>query len=423
MTFPDLSLLPFVLLAGLALPRRQEARLVAAGFLLASLAVASATLVLGDGAAADVAARGDGRGVHGSYFTVNAVLLLVAFGLAATALAGDLGDARPAWLAVVGVSILAAVWWAVPLLQRGRLLVAVPAAIAGVLLLLALATWSGERAPTGGAPLVAWRAQGRRAAGWGLAIAALLAMLVPNLGVALLLVAVALGLAWFAAPPRQGLARLPVPLVAAVAAAAVAGGAWRAAGADGLGLAGLADAAFSPRLQVLLTALLLPVLFVVAGVPPFDRMMPGAALAPVAAVLVAHAVVPGFPDGVFHWRSAAALWLVLGAADGVRRARSGPVVASVALFALLVGGWDAAVPGLVLASLAAALELAATWRAVPATVARVALGAGLVAWAVALRATLPEEVVYSVALVVVLAGGVLRGAGRPADDAPAAPAA
>jgi hypothetical protein len=100
------------------------------------------------------------------------------------------------------------------------------------------------------------------------------------------------------------------------------------------------------------------------------------------------------------------------------------VVASVALFVLLVGGWGAAVPGLVLASLAAALELApATWRAVPSAVTRIALATGLVAWAVALRATLPEEVVYSVALVVVLAGGVLRGAGRPVDDVPAAPAA
>jgi hypothetical protein len=45
----------------------------------------------------------------------------------------------------------------------------------------------------------------------------------------------------------------------------------------------------------------------------------------------------------------------------------------------------------------------------------VALGAALIAWVVAVRATLATEVVYSVAMVAVLTAGVLRGAGRPAQ--------
>ncbi|HEX5818062.1 MAG TPA: hypothetical protein VFY20_04245 [Gemmatimonadales bacterium] len=107
---------------------------------------------------------------------------------------------------------------------------------------------------------------------------------------------------------------------------------------------------------------------------------------------------------------------MLGAADAMRRQRDALVLACAALFALLVGGDEARLAGSVLALVAALLDLApASARGVPAWAGRLAIAVALVAWAVALRAALATEVVYSVAMVVVLVAGVLRGAGRPAE--------
>jgi hypothetical protein len=217
-------------------------------------------------------------------------------------------------------------------------------------------------------------------------------------------------------PRRDGLDRLPVTLLAALAALAAAWLASRAAGTEGLATPALGDAPFSPALQTLLGVLLLPVLVVLAGVPPFDRFVPGATLAPVSAAIVVRSVLPGLADGVEHWRSALALWLVLAATDAVRRRRLPLLAACAALFALFIGGEAVVVPGMALAVVASLAEAwPARMRHVPGWSGRAALGVAAAAWSFALRAALATEVVYSVAMVLVLTAGVLRGADRPAE--------
>jgi hypothetical protein len=411
------AVIPFLLLAGLLLPDLRGVRLAIAGFLLAGLASASAALVLGEGPAADMARRAVERGVQANYLTINAVLLLAGIGLGVAALAEAWRSAHPAVSGVLALAIVITGWGAWPLLRESRPAVAMLAAVTVVLLSLVWAAWSGGRVSEERFALQrAWMAAGTVSLRWTVAALAVLAVLSPDFGVALVCAALLALLLYVRAPRRAPVDRLPVLPLAAVATLAAAWLAWRAAGPDGLGVAGLGDAAFSPALQTLLGVLVLPSLFVLAGVPPFDRFVPGAVLAPVAAALLAHSVVPGLPDAVEHWRSAGALWLVLGAADAMRRQRDALVLACASLFALLVGGEAARLAGSVLALVAALLELApASGREIPAWAGRVVIAAALVAWGVALRAALATEVVYSVAMVVVLAAGVLRGAGRPAE--------
>jgi hypothetical protein len=409
--------IPYLLLAGLLLPDLRGVRLVMAGVLLTGLATASAALVLGDGTAGELAARIAARGAQAGYLTLNAAILLAGAGLVAAALAGAWREARPlvSLALALGLVVSAVVAW--PLLRASRPVVALLAAMAAVMLSLAWSVWSAGRAPAAGPErLREWLAGTAVRVQWAVAALAVGAMVVPDFGVSLLLVAV-LALLLFLRRPRPGpLDRLPVLPLLAAAVVGTAWLAWRAAGADGLGVAGLGDAAFSPALQTLLGVLVLPSVFALAGVPPFDRFVPGAVLAPVAAALLARSVLPGLPDGVEHWRSAGALWLVLAAADAVRRHRGALVLASAGLFALLVGGGEARLAGGLLALVASLIDLtrAAGW-ALPAWSGRVAIGAALVGWVVAIRAALATEVVYSVAMVAVLTAGVLRGAGRPAE--------
>lgn len=411
------GMIPFLLLAGLLLRDLRGVRLTAAGVLLAGLATATAALVLGDGTAGELAGRIAERSVQASFLGFNAAILLAGLGLAATALAGSWRERRPIGSVGLAAALVAAVVLAWPLLRASRPLVALLAAMAAVMLSLAWSVWSAGRGP-GSAPerQREWLAGTSARMRWTTMALAVGAMIAPDFGLSLLLVA-SLALLLFARAPRRApLDRLPVLPLLAAAVVAAAWLAWRAAGTDGLGVAGLADAAFSPALQVLLGVLVLPSAFALAGVPPFDRFVPGALLAPVAAALLARSVLPGLPDGVEHWRSAGALWLVLATADAVRRHRGALVLACAALFALLLGGDEARVAGGVLALLASVVELGprAGWT-LPAWSGRVAIGAALVAWLVAVRATLATEVVYSVAMVAVLTAGVLRGAGRPAE--------
>lgn len=409
--------IPFLLLAGLLLPDPRSGRLATAGVLLAGLATASAALVLGDGTAGELAGRIAERGVTSGFLGWNAAILLAGLGLAATALAGSWRERPPAGSVAQAAALAASVVVAWPLLRTSRPLVALLAAMAAVMLSLAWSVWSaGRGAVTAHERQREWLVGGSVRTRWVAAALAAGAMVVPDFGVSLLLVAVLALLLFARAPRRTPLDRLPVLPLLAAAVVAAAWLAWRAAGDDGLGVAGLGDAAFSPALQVLLGVLVLPSMFVLAGVPPFDRFVPGALLVPVAAALLARSVLPGLADGVEHWRSAGALWLVLGAADAVRRRRGALVLSCAALFALLVGGIEARLAGGVLALVAALADLAPReGRAWPAWSGRAAIGAALLAWVVAIRTTLAVEVVYTVAMVAVLTAGVLRGAGRPVE--------
>jgi hypothetical protein len=409
--------IPFLLLAGLLLPDPRSGRLATAGVLLAGLATAGAALVLGDGTAGELAGRIAERGVTAGFLGWNAAILLAGLGLAATALAGSWRERPPTGSVAQAVALTASAVVAWPLLRASRPLVALLAAMAAVMLSLAWSVWSAGRGPVASHDRQReWLVGSSVRTRWLAAALAAGAMVVPDFGVSLLLVAVLALLLFARAPRRTPLDRLPMLPLLAAAVVAAAWLAWRAAGHDGLGVAGLGDAAFSPALQVLLGVLVLPSLFVLAGVPPFDRFVPGALLAPVAAALLARSVLPGLADGVEHWRSAGALWLVLGAADAVRRRRGALVLACAALFALVVGGDDARLAGGLLALLASVVDLAPlARRALPGWGGRVVLAAALAAWLVALRATLAMEVVYSVAMAMVLTVGVLRGAGRPAE--------
>ena len=413
----DFSVVPFLLLAGLLLPDWRAVRLAASGFLLAGLAAASAALVLGTGSARELVGRVAERGVQSNYLVLNAALMLAGIGLGVVALAQARHAALPVLRVVSALALVTAVLAAGPLLQRSRPLVAVLAGMTLVLLALAWSSWSDGRLTEERLTWQrGWLAAGAVPTRWAAVAFAVLAVVTTNLGVTLASTALVLLLVYAHAPRQEPLDRLPVLPVAAVAILLATWLAWRAAGADGLALAGLGDAAFSPALQTLLGALLLPALFALAGVPPFDRFVPGALLAPVAAVLLGRGLLSGLPDAVEHWRSAGALWLVLAAADAVRRHRSALLVACAGLFAILVGGDAVRGWGGVLAFVAALFDIApATPQVMPPWAARAVLGVALVAWGAALRTALATEVVYSVAMVVVLAAGTLRGAGRPAE--------
>jgi hypothetical protein len=409
--------IPLLLLAGLLLPDQRGVRLAIAGVLLAGLATASAAVVLGDGTAGELAARIAARGAQAGYLTLNAAILLAGAGLVAGALAGAWREARPMVRVALALGLVMSAVVARPLLLASRPVVALLAATAAVMLSLAWSAWSAGRTPAAEHErLRQWFTGATARVQWAVGALAVGTMVVPDFAVSLLLVAVLALLLFVRAPRRGPLDRLPVLLLLAAAAVSTAWLAWRVAGADGLDVAGLGDAAFSPALQTLLGVLVLPSAFALAGVPPFDRFVPGAVLAPVAAALLARSVLPGLADGVEHWRSAGALWLVLAAADAVRRQRGALVLACAGLFALLVGGEEARLAGGLLAVVASLVDLAraAEW-ALPAWSGRAAIGTALVAWVMAVRAALATEVVYSVAMVAVLVAGALRGAGRPAE--------
>lgn len=183
------------------------------------------------------------------------------------------------------------------------------------------------------------------------------------------------------------------------------------AGPDASSLQGLRDAPFSPAGETLLAALLLPATLVLAGVWPFGIVAAGPRLAPLAALLLAIVVVPMLPDGLEHWRSAYAGWLVLAALVAAARMNWPGVMACAGLFAIACGSGLALWAGSFLTVIASLLSL---W---PATDAKLLRLAGLAAGAcgiAALRETLGNEVVYSVLMLLAVVVGAFR---TPVRDA------
>jgi hypothetical protein len=250
-------------------------------------------------------------------------------------------------------------------------------------------------------------------------VLAALAMLLRDFGLSLLAIAALAALLHWTMPRHRPIDRLPVALLAAALTVGVAWLAWRAAGPDGLARAGLGDAPFSPAAQRIMAAALLLVGVILAGVPPFDRFVPGALLAPLAASLIGGAVLPGMPEGVEQWRGIVAPWLVVAAADAVRRRREALAAACAALFVIVAGDPGAATTGLLLAVAASAAELVpmVAWPSWRPWAARVLAALAVASFAGGLRQALGGEVVYSVAMTAVLLAGVLRG-GTGATVAP-----
>ena len=186
------------------------------------------------------------------------------------------------------------------------------------------------------------------------------------------------------------------------------------AGADARSLQDLRDAPFSPAGETLLAALLLPATLVLAGAWPFAVVAGGPRLAPVGALLLLVVVVPMLPEGLEHWRSAYAGWLVVAAMMGAATANWPRVMACAGLFAIACGSgvafWAGAALTVVASVLSRTLPIGEALRRLAYLVA----GACGIA---ALRLTLANEVVYSVLMLLAVVVGVLRAPVRATSAA------
>jgi hypothetical protein len=151
--------------------------------------------------------------------------------------------------------------------------------------------------------------------------------------------------------------------------------------------------------------LLLPATLVLAGIWPFGRLVGGPRFAPFAALLLIVVVAPMAGDGLAHWRSAYAAWLVAGAMIAAFTPRWPAILACGGLFAIACGGPAAFPSGGALTVIASALSLRPSASAPLRRVAYLAAGACAIA---GLRATLANEVVYSVLLLLAVVIAMLR---------------
>lgn len=177
------------------------------------------------------------------------------------------------------------------------------------------------------------------------------------------------------------------------------------AGPDAWSLQGLRDAPFSPAGETLLAALLLPASLVLAGVWPFGFLANGPRFAPLAALLLLVVLVPMVGEGLEHWRSLYAGWLVLAAFVAAATANWPRVMACAGLFAIACGGATASWSGTSLTIIASLLSLRPATSRPLGRMACLAAGACGMA---ALQATLAHEVVYSVLMSLAVVLGVLR---------------
>lgn len=175
------------------------------------------------------------------------------------------------------------------------------------------------------------------------------------------------------------------------------------AGPVGLGTSTLAEVPASPYASVILGGTLLLAALVIAGVFPFARDESRLLAAPLAAALVLHVVLVAVPDGVAHWRSLVAAWLVAACLVAAVRGRPVAFTTALGLFVVVVGaGRAAAWSGGLLTLLGAGLVLLGSrrlpvWALGPCAVAIAGLATA------GLRAALAQEVTYSV----LMAGAVM----------------
>lgn len=336
---------PFVLaVAASVLPRGPAVRHAAIGTALASLATAAASRA----ALAPL-----------SFHTINNAilwcgLLLVVVAVAEGWRAGHRASSIPA-----AVALLVAFAGCGGTLREGRVLLSLLAGLVGAAVLTVLRVGTATQAPR--EPGAVSRAGGFRR--WGMPLLLSL-LLLPAL--------------WF----------------------------WlTVAGPEGVSLQGLREAPFSPAAETLLAALLLPASLVLAGTWPFGGLTRGPRYAPLGAMLLLVVVLPLLGEGVEHWRSLYAGWIVLGAVVAAVGARWPHLMASAGLFAIVCGGPSAWWAGMSLTLIASLISLVPGVRGMPVRVVMlVAAGCGIVA----LGATLGNEVVYSAAMLLATIIGMLR---------------
>lgn len=177
------------------------------------------------------------------------------------------------------------------------------------------------------------------------------------------------------------------------------------AGPDRWTLQGLRDAPFSEAGETLLAALVLPATLILAGVWPFTRLAGGPRLAPLAALLLLVVIVPLAGDGLLHWRSAYAAWLVAGAIIAAVAPQWGPLLAAAGLFVIACGEGSSRYAGAALTVIGSLLAFRPPGSSLLRRAMYLAAGAGGIA---GLRSTLANEVVYSVLMVLAVVLGLLR---------------
>jgi hypothetical protein len=188
------------------------------------------------------------------------------------------------------------------------------------------------------------------------------------------------------------------------------------AGPDGIWSTRLADVPFSAAGETLLAALLLPATLLLGGVWPFSGLAEGARLAPLAGLLLYLVVLPAAPDGLEHWRSLYAGWLLVAGFMAAWGSRWSYLVGAGGLFAIACGNAGAQLAGLLLTVAACILELAGT-GARQSTLRGAATLCAAMAAIVALPGTMTTEVVYSTLFVLVTIAGILLNPVLPPLDA------
>ena len=184
------------------------------------------------------------------------------------------------------------------------------------------------------------------------------------------------------------------------------------AGPEGLSLGSLGTLPFSPAAERLLAPALLLAAWVLAGLWPFHRQMPGPLTAPVGAFLLARVALVAVPDGLEHWRALAMPVVVAGIWHAALTGRLALLAVGLGWVALLAPGGEGLTGAALLLAAALLLELGRPiGRADPRRAAALRLVVGLVAGGgglLAIEAALHGEVVYTVLAI----GGVVAAAGR-----------
>lgn len=182
------------------------------------------------------------------------------------------------------------------------------------------------------------------------------------------------------------------------------------AGPGALSLQGLREAPFSSAAETLLASLLLPATILLAGTWPFGPLVRDARFAPLGALLLWLVVVPLLGEGLEHWRSVYAGWLVIGAFAAAFTRRRPQLMAAAGLFAIACGGESVGWAGVTLCTIASVISLVPE-LGLRSRVPRRILQLGAASCGIAaLGVTLGVEVVYSTAMVLATIVAMLRTA-------------
>ncbi|HEU4698233.1 MAG TPA: hypothetical protein VFS40_03575 [Gemmatimonadales bacterium] len=214
-----------------------------------------------------------------------------------------------------------------------------------------------------------------------------------------------------AGPAAPGLA---APVIAVLLLLATGWGMAFLAGPVGLALAALPDGPFSPAAQAFLVPPIAAAAWLLAGLWPAHRAAAHSLLALAGLALLGRIVVPGFPEGLEHWRSLLALLLVVALWRAAFTRREAEAFATLALFGAIVAGPGGVGPGAWL--LAAAATIAALAELHQQKLLPLAPGAAPLRWLAALVALaglpslvlggLRTEFVYTLLAVLALFAGI-----------------